>query len=51
MPLPGNVNAMAIMRNVSLPFGANNAEFGVYNYDQSLSGNVTGRFAQQQVGF
>jgi penicillin V acylase-like amidase (Ntn superfamily) len=87
---------MAIMRNVSVPFGAPYAEFGVYNteyrtvcdltnrtyffelttspsivwvhlddlkldegahvkavdpYDQSLSGNVTGRFAQQQVGF
>jgi penicillin V acylase-like amidase (Ntn superfamily) len=87
---------MAIMRNVSVPFGAPYAEFGVYNteyrtvcdlthrtyffelttspstlwvrfddlalgegahalvvdpYDPSLSGNVTGRFAQQQVAF
>jgi penicillin V acylase-like amidase (Ntn superfamily) len=87
---------MSIMRNVSVPFGAPYAEFGVYNteyrtvcdlthrtyffelttspstiwvnfddlhlgegthaqaidpYDQSLSGNVTGRFAQHQVGF
>lgn len=87
---------MAIMRNVSVPFGAPYAEFGVYNteyrtvcdlahrtyffelttspstiwvnfddlhlgegahtqaidpYDQSLAGNVTGRFARQQIGF
>lgn len=87
---------MAIMRNVSVPFGAPYAEFGVYNteyrtvcdltnhtyffelttspsiiwvnfddlhldegahaqaidpYDESLSGNVTGRFAKHEIGF
>jgi choloylglycine hydrolase len=87
---------MAIMRNVSVPFGAPYAEFGVYNteyrtvcdltnrtyffelttspsiiwveldalnleegaqpravdpYDQSLTGNVSERFAPRQIGF
>jgi choloylglycine hydrolase len=87
---------MAIMRNVSVPFGAPYAEFGVYNteyrsvcdlnhrtyffelttspstiwvrmdgldldegaqptaidpYDESLSGNVTDRFAPRDIGF
>ncbi|HEV7423188.1 MAG TPA: linear amide C-N hydrolase [Mycobacterium sp.] len=87
---------MAIMRNVSVPFGAPYADFGVYNteyrsvcdltnrtyffelttspstiwvqlegldfdegaqtkavdpYDESLTGNVTERFAQREIGF
>lgn len=87
---------MAIMRNVSVPFGAPYADFGVYNteyrtvcdltnrtyffeltispstiwvqldaldlaegsqvtaidpYDESLTGNVTGRFAPREIGF
>ena len=89
-------SVMAIMRNVSVPFGAPYAEFGVYNteyrtvsdltrhiyffelttspstiwvrmdgldfsegaqpqaidpYDESLAGNVTGRFAPRDIGF
>lgn len=87
-------NVMAIMRNVSVPFGAPYRDFGVYNteyrtvtdlthrmyffelttspstiwvefdalaladeplaidpYDESLSGNVTGRFAPQPMRF
>jgi penicillin V acylase-like amidase (Ntn superfamily) len=101
LPKPADVRQavagiMAIIRNVSVPFGAPYAEFGVYNteyrsvcdlthrtyyfelttspstiwvnfdelhlgdgthaqaidpYDDSLSGNVTGRFANYQIGF
>lgn len=99
LPAPDNqrqavANVMAIMRNVSVPFGAPYRDFGIYNteyrtvtdlthrmyffelttspstvwvefdalgladeplaidpYDESLSGNVTGRFAPQPIRF
>ena len=41
-------SVMAIMRNVSVPFGAPYGDFGVY---ETLVGDVTGRFAPREMVF
>lgn len=41
-------SVMAIMRNVSVPFGAPYGDFGVY---ETLVGDVTGRFTPRELEF